>query len=114
MTHTYATMDVSAKTFDEIAGLLKAAGYDHGMHDFGRIIDMHGIGLTRLEPPDKDPLLLADALAVAAGDLEQTLAKLIKADLACIGSDDEVVGDAIRDRLNTLLKTLNAYREARA
>lgn len=44
-THTYAELEVSAAAYDEIAGKLRAAGYDHAFHD--GTIDMHGIGLTR-------------------------------------------------------------------
>jgi hypothetical protein len=43
MTHTYAILDVSKKTFDEIRAKLDAAGYQHA---FDRdVIDMHGIAL---------------------------------------------------------------------
>jgi hypothetical protein len=44
-THTYATLEVSKTVYDEIAALLRAAGYDHVFMDDGAI-DMHGIGLT--------------------------------------------------------------------
>ena len=52
MTHTVATMEVSAVAFDEIAAKLREAGYDHAFlrikQDGGAaIIDMHGIGLLR-------------------------------------------------------------------
>ena len=43
MTYSYAILDVSPGTFDEIAEKLRAAGYDHA---FDRdVIDMHGIAL---------------------------------------------------------------------
>lgn len=45
-THTYAELEVSAQAYDEIAKLLRDAGYDHVFMD-GGAIDMHGIGLTR-------------------------------------------------------------------
>jgi len=48
-THTYAELEVSAAVYDEIAGKLLAAGYDHAFHD--GTIDMHGIGLTRADDP---------------------------------------------------------------
>lgn len=46
-THTFAELQVSAEAYDEIAALLRAAGYDHAFVD--GVIDMHGIGLTK--PP---------------------------------------------------------------
>jgi hypothetical protein len=49
-THTYVELEVSAAAYDEIAGKLRAAAYDHAFHD--EVIDMHGIGLTKA--PDKD------------------------------------------------------------
>jgi len=49
MTHTYAELEVSRATYDEIAQKLREAGYDHVfMPERGRetpTIDMHGIGL---------------------------------------------------------------------
>lgn len=47
MTHTYATLEVSAEAFDEIAEKLKVADYGHAFDDTGTTIDMHGIGLIR-------------------------------------------------------------------
>lgn len=45
MTYTYAILDVSAPTFDEIAEKLRAAAYHHC---FDRdVIDMHGIALQK-------------------------------------------------------------------
>lgn len=49
MTHTYAELEVSRATYDEIAQKLRAAGYDHAfIPERGRdtpTIDMHGIGV---------------------------------------------------------------------
>ena len=45
MTYTYAIMEVSRATFDEIAEKLRAAGYDHAFHDGDATLDMHGIAL---------------------------------------------------------------------
>lgn len=50
-THTYATLEVSAAAYDEIAAKLKEAGYDDAFDDEEKVIDMHGIGLVRLYPP---------------------------------------------------------------
>lgn len=77
-THTYAELEVSAATFDEIAGKLKAAGYDHafmeGIHENGTAIDMQGIGLTQpvrsAEPvgsPQERALEAVRAIAAAHG-----------------------------------------------
>lgn len=49
-THTVAELEVSAGAYDEIAQLLRDAGYDHVFRD--GVIDMSGIGLTREEPPE--------------------------------------------------------------
>ncbi len=47
MTYTYAILDVSLTTFNEIRAKLDAAGYQHA---FDRdVIDMHGIAV-RAEP----------------------------------------------------------------
>jgi hypothetical protein len=43
-THTFAELGVSQAAYDEIAGKLRAAEYDHAFGDDG-VIDMHGIGL---------------------------------------------------------------------
>lgn len=46
MTHTYAELDVSPETYDEIAVKLRAVKYDHSFMEDGTI-NMHGIGLVR-------------------------------------------------------------------
>jgi hypothetical protein len=43
-THTFATLAVSASTFEEVERLLRAAGYGHVFID--DVIDMNGIGLV--------------------------------------------------------------------
>ena len=45
MTHTVATLEVSDRTFQEIAGKLRAAGYGHLFMSDGSI-DMYGISLA--------------------------------------------------------------------
>ncbi len=47
MTHTYATLEISAKAFDEIANKLNDAGYYTAFDDKGTQIDMEGIALVR-------------------------------------------------------------------
>lgn len=53
-THTFAELEVSAGTYDEVTDLLRRAGYDHAFLPTadGLVIDMHGIGLKRAKPPD--------------------------------------------------------------
>lgn len=48
-THTFAELEVSPRTYDEIAVKLRVAGYDHAFvaDSTNGGIDMHGIGLTR-------------------------------------------------------------------
>ena len=50
MSHTYATLEISAQAFDEIAAKLRDAGYDHAFDDGGMTIDMHGLGLVKAQP----------------------------------------------------------------
>ena len=45
MTYTYAIMEVSRATFDEIAAKLRAVGYEQAFDDDGATIDMHGLAL---------------------------------------------------------------------
>ncbi len=46
-THTYATLEVSATTYNEVKTLLTLAAYGHAFD--GDLIDMHGIALTTTE-----------------------------------------------------------------
>lgn len=50
-THTFALLEVSQSTYDEIAAKLKDAGYEHVFIDEGEYIalDMHGIGIIPSE-----------------------------------------------------------------
>lgn len=52
-TRTYATMEVSKATFDEIAAKMRDAGYDHVFLNRGETIDMHGIALEMEEQNDE-------------------------------------------------------------
>jgi hypothetical protein len=53
MTYTYAILDVSQTTWNEVAEGLRNAGYGHAFD--GNIIDMHGIALqlkpSKISPP---------------------------------------------------------------
>lgn len=50
MSHTYAILEVSKETFEEIHKSLKTAGYEHCFHEdreHGLVIDMHGVALAQ-------------------------------------------------------------------
>lgn len=51
-THTFALMEVSDATFEEVARKLREAGYDHAFVD-GHL-DMHGIALAKKDADDED------------------------------------------------------------
>ena len=58
MKHTYALLDVSESTYNEIAEKLRGAGYDEAFHQDatltslnGQVIDMHGIALSLADEP---------------------------------------------------------------
>lgn len=55
-THTYVTMPVTQRTFDEIFDKLQAAGYAGQIHEQDGnkwLIDMHGLALV-VEPPQEE------------------------------------------------------------
>lgn len=56
MTHTYAVLEVSARTYAEVRARLEAAGYDHAFHkdDSAEVIDLHGIAIKREVRPGVD------------------------------------------------------------
>lgn len=60
-TYTFATMEVSQATYDEIAGKLREAGYDHAFvkSDDGVLLDMHGVAIA---PPARCRTLPRPAL----------------------------------------------------
>lgn len=73
-THTYALLEISAGAYDEIAAKLRAAGYDHAFNADGEI-DMHGIGLEKVEKSEEMGALsvyiaayIADALQRFVGE----------------------------------------------
>lgn len=51
MTRTYAILEVSKQTFEEVYKLLLKADYKHAFHEDGGkvVIDMHGIALKAKE-----------------------------------------------------------------
>jgi hypothetical protein len=52
-THTLAELELSQASYDEIAGKLHEAGYEHafGIGNDAGLIDMQGIGVTRADDP---------------------------------------------------------------
>ena len=66
MTYTYALLEVSKATYDEIAEKLKAAGYGHAFHQSAdgdrTAIDMHGLALA--SKPEATPTERLDAWAI--------------------------------------------------
>ncbi|HEY1129160.1 MAG TPA: hypothetical protein VGF12_07135 [Roseateles sp.] len=65
-TYTYATLEVSRSTYQEIAKLLRDAGYDHAFDAETGAIDMHGIGLLKAEAEDAAYSLDADPAGIRA------------------------------------------------
>lgn len=57
MTHTVATLEVSERTYREIATKLRAAGYDNvfmvSLSDARESMDMSGIALAIVPPPKR-------------------------------------------------------------
>lgn len=45
-THTYAVLEISQAAWDEIAGKLRAAGYNHVFDKDRKVIDGNGIGFA--------------------------------------------------------------------
>lgn len=66
MTHTYATIEVSRETYDEIYLALTNAGHTHAFHHRAdmntpfvpAVIDMHGIALETKVQLKESPLLI--------------------------------------------------------
>lgn len=46
MTYTFALLELSSSTYEEIARKLKEAGYEQAFMEDG-VIDMHGIGIQK-------------------------------------------------------------------
>ncbi len=66
MTYTYALLEVSKATFDEIAAKLAAAGSTHSFDEHGgkNVLDMHGLALVVEDEPTSTPDPTRDALAL--------------------------------------------------
>jgi hypothetical protein len=71
-THTYAELEVSKAAYDEIAVLLRRAGYNHVFMEDGTI-DMHGIGLTRPVTDVDRAARKTDVVATLTGDEAKTI-----------------------------------------
>lgn len=51
-THTFAILEVSKGTYDEIVSKMKDAGYSHALHlEYGHriVIDMQGIAIAKVK-----------------------------------------------------------------
>ena len=106
MTHTFAKMEVSEGTYDEIGAKLKEAGYDHALLDHGDhsfyVLDMNGIGLVREEvasPKQLPPL--TDAMYHAVRGLELEFGR---GEESCMGIINDEVLDDIWEAINTALR----------
>lgn len=57
MTYTFATLDVSESTYNEIRAKLVDAGYEHAILADGddELIDMKGIALAKPSEPEQEP-----------------------------------------------------------
>ena len=79
MTHTYALLDVSYTAYDEIRARLVEHGYDHAVHHEDECLDMHGLGLHRITPPEREPAPLDNwhtRLQAEHDELAERLGKL--------------------------------------
>lgn len=84
-THTFAELEVSPDTYDEIAEKLRVAEYDHAFMDDGTI-DMHGIGLTKGKitisndggKSWREPTSLDEPLIISRGSFEAPAATVKK------------------------------------
>lgn len=50
-THTFVTLGVSKRTFEEIRKKLEAAAHGHAItdhHAYGKVIDMHGLAIGHI------------------------------------------------------------------
>lgn len=58
-TYTYALLEVSKETFDEVSKKLMESKYEHAFHELkeGRVIDMHGLALCTSDNFPKDEVL---------------------------------------------------------
>lgn len=68
MTHTLATMEVSAEAFAEIKSKLEAAGYDHAIDMREGHLDMTGIALRCESPAVEDDGPVSPREASGAND----------------------------------------------
>lgn len=61
-THTYAVMNLTARSYAEVRMRMLAADYSHAIHKNAReeVIDMHGIAIAALPPPPACGALLVN------------------------------------------------------
>ncbi len=71
-THTFAELEVSRPTFNEIYELLAIAGYHHAFLNDDSMIDMKGIAIVIREETEKEK-----QLSEFASDLAKTVVRQI-------------------------------------
>lgn len=114
-THTYATLEVTPATFDEIAAKLRAAGYDHAFDLEERVIDMQGIGVMKSEmvaPSAEHPDVALLREAVQAVD-EARVDLIVSKEGAAHHAEEMRKWTEALDRINaTLFKRDGLVKEA--
>lgn len=82
--HTFATLEVSPGTYEEISKKLREAGYDHAfIADQRPLIDMHGIALVRGNVPTRQRLVPQRWL-VGGEDYEAWVSLFLNTDVAAL------------------------------
>jgi hypothetical protein len=78
-TYTFAILEVSKETFEEIAKKLMAVNYEHAFHELkeGRVLDMHGVALKQEggQPLPKDEVIYERR---KKGELDESLWKEVE------------------------------------
>lgn len=105
-THTYAGLEISQSAYDEIAGKLRDAGYDHAFDADTGAIDMHGIGLL----PDGKPAGTVSALHEAETEICDLFARYGSGDYTPTQQELDVIHKA----LPLILRKLAAVSMAEA
>jgi DNA-binding XRE family transcriptional regulator len=104
-THTLANLQVSARTYEEIAELLRKAGYDHCfLPDEDGMISMQGIGITR---PKADDMALR--LKKAREDAGLTEKEAARKTFTALKSLTEYESGGMRPQARTLKQLAHLY-----
>lgn len=89
-THTFVELEVSAASYDEIAGKLRDAGYSHAFID--QTIDMHGIGLTRGPEPVETKAHMWERSQLGHGELMCARCKITVMEARALGEENTCNG----------------------